>query len=477
MATNTLSVGATAQSDVQLQESDRQRLDGIVQKMVANKESDGNIRWVVNDFKQKYGKKPQTLLQKAGGVAGKGLKLASKLVPKMAFGPIGDLVTPEGREAARGAIGSTVQSLAKPVVSAASGISGLAGMQIVPKGGVNIPMFGKVTPYETPQGAAATGLTQTMGRQVSPEQVQQTKQTQFSRSLNDLMTGATSYLEVGAPGLGKLAKRPLTFVAEKLYQSALKPSTKLAPDVVKNVIKTGLEERVWLTEGGVERVASKIDSMEGRLGDAIDKAKEAGLTINTKGMQEYVNQVKDFFKYDVDVEAGKAAVKELDGLVKNFTKQYGKEMPLEVAQKIKVSTGQQLAKYYDRMTSVGVEGRKQMTRFLKDKIVEKAPIVGDINSRLKNLYELDKVLSSATNRIGNLNLLGLGSKILSAGGIASKSKLATALGIATSLIRPSGKSGLAIGLNELAKGGSAISQVARPAITGALNMLLNKNGR
>lgn len=39
-----------------LQESDRQRLDGIVQKMINNKETDADIRWVVNDFKQKYGK-------------------------------------------------------------------------------------------------------------------------------------------------------------------------------------------------------------------------------------------------------------------------------------------------------------------------------------------------------------------------------------------------------------------------------------
>lgn len=39
-----------------LKDTDRQRLDGIVQKMVQNKESDENIRAVVEDFKSKYGK-------------------------------------------------------------------------------------------------------------------------------------------------------------------------------------------------------------------------------------------------------------------------------------------------------------------------------------------------------------------------------------------------------------------------------------
>ncbi len=41
---------------IQLSESDRQRLDGIVRRMVANRESDAAIQAVVNDFKQKYGR-------------------------------------------------------------------------------------------------------------------------------------------------------------------------------------------------------------------------------------------------------------------------------------------------------------------------------------------------------------------------------------------------------------------------------------
>lgn len=37
-----------------LSEQNRQRLDGIVQQMIANNESDANIRFVVDDFKRKY---------------------------------------------------------------------------------------------------------------------------------------------------------------------------------------------------------------------------------------------------------------------------------------------------------------------------------------------------------------------------------------------------------------------------------------
>lgn len=43
--------------DIVLKEADRSKLDGIVQKMIANKESDDNIKFVVSDFKAKYGVK------------------------------------------------------------------------------------------------------------------------------------------------------------------------------------------------------------------------------------------------------------------------------------------------------------------------------------------------------------------------------------------------------------------------------------
>ena len=45
------------QEDIILNENDRKKLDGIVQKMQANKESDDDIQFVVNDFKTKYGVK------------------------------------------------------------------------------------------------------------------------------------------------------------------------------------------------------------------------------------------------------------------------------------------------------------------------------------------------------------------------------------------------------------------------------------
>ena len=49
-----------------LQEKDRQKLDGIVRQMVANKESDSDIQFVVNDFKSRYDTQPE--VQPKGGL-------------------------------------------------------------------------------------------------------------------------------------------------------------------------------------------------------------------------------------------------------------------------------------------------------------------------------------------------------------------------------------------------------------------------
>lgn len=51
-----------------LQEQDKQKLDGIVKQMLANKESDQNIQMVVDDFKQKYSRQAPVEEKKVGGL-------------------------------------------------------------------------------------------------------------------------------------------------------------------------------------------------------------------------------------------------------------------------------------------------------------------------------------------------------------------------------------------------------------------------
>ncbi len=273
-----------------------------------------------------------------------------------------------------------------------------------------------------------------------------------------------SALEVATAGGGSVVKRPITQAAERLYQSALKPT---ASAIEKGVVKTGLAERVWLTKGGVEKAASKIDELEGALGAAIDAAKAEGATVSTNGLREFVDPIRKWYE-TVDVAGSKAAKEYIDKTLRDFTKKYGANVPIEEAQKLKVNTMRYLRNAYGELSNVQKETQKQIARFLKEGIVEKAPAVGDINARLKNLYALDQSLEGAARRIGNLNLLGLGAKI----GAAAGGKAGAVLGIAADLLDKAGiKSGAAIGLNEIAKLAGSGSTVPAAAL---LNYILGK---
>jgi hypothetical protein len=284
-------------------------------------------------------------------------------------------------------------------------------------------------------------------------------------------------IDIASAGLPveKLLKTPLTKVAEKLYQTAMKPgAVKVAGKVVveaKDIVKIGLDEGVWLTKGGVERVATKIDDFEDMLGKVIDEAKQKGVTISTKGLKSYLAEAKKFFSNQFNVEDAKKSVAEIDAIGNKFIKEFGDNIPIEKAQEIKVATGQALRKYYDKMSSAGIEGTKQGVRYLKDKIVEAAPQAGNINQRLSNLYKFDQALQKASGRIGNLNLLGLPSKI---GGAVAGAHGAVVGKLMELLDAPSIKSGLAIGLDRLAKGGQTALKGVKIPLSNLINHIVDE---
>lgn len=279
-----------------------------------------------------------------------------------------------------------------------------------------------------------------------------------NKNVRDLSLGQKIMqpIDVATAGLPveQIVKKPLTLIAEKLYQSALKPgNVKVAGKIVTKadeLVKIGLNERVWLTKGGVEKVANRIDDFENMIGEVIENAKSKG-AVDVNKVRSYVDEAKKFFQNQANVPEAKKALQEIDEIGKAFRKEYGAFMSLKKAQEIKVATGQSLKKYYDRMTSAGIEATKQLTRGLKEQIVEKAPQMGAINQRLSNLYKFDQALTKASGRIGNLNLMGLPSKITGGLGGAKGFVVGKLLELADA---PAIKSGVAINLDRLASAGN-----------------------
>lgn len=89
-----------------LNEQDKQKLDGIVKQMLAEKESDETIQMVVNDFKQKYSRQATAPAQEnTGNLLGTAAKVTDTL---FGGGKIGDYI---GTKIAQGKLGNTVQKL------------------------------------------------------------------------------------------------------------------------------------------------------------------------------------------------------------------------------------------------------------------------------------------------------------------------------------------------------------------------------
>ena len=120
-----------------LTEERRKQLDGIVGQMVNNKESDSNIRFVVDDFKQKYQgesavqaptQPKKDLLQKTGDIVNKifpGEKIGEAIGTQIAK----SRVAPEARQFVEP--GPTGSQIAGDVASVALNIAGVKGAGMV----------------------------------------------------------------------------------------------------------------------------------------------------------------------------------------------------------------------------------------------------------------------------------------------------------------------------------------------------------
>lgn len=246
--------------------------------------------------------------------------------------------------------------------------------------------------------------------------------------------------------------------AERLYQSAMKPSlSRENLPKIPGIIRTGLDEAIILSQGGVEKVASRIDTMEEQLGNAIEEAGKKNGMVPVNALKGYVEEAKLWFSHISDIEYRKKAVKDIDAVFKNFKKQYGNAVPVEEAQKIKVATYRWLKDAYGELASPIKEANKQLVRGLKEGIVDVAPMAGNINARLKKLYAFDEQLSKSTGRIKNLNLLGLGTKVLATTG----GKVGAIMAVFNQLLGAPGKSAAAITLDRLGKMLNALDPLQR----------------
>ncbi len=341
-------------------------------------------------------KKPTSFLEKVTGASEKFLETGKEFIAP----------------AARG--------LTRPFVQAKAGVEGLIPGGKTGKEPVPTP-FGEIKPIGTEGGLKQSGF---------------------------------ETLDLALLGLPveKLAIKPLQAIAKKLFGSAFKAKNVLKGGKVivsaDDLIKTGLDEKILVTSGIVEKVGSKIDDVFSVIDDAIAQGKAAGKKIKTEPLINFMDDLNNFFRNQVDVKGSKEAIKQIDDITENFLVKFGDEIPIEVAQTVKKNTNALIRKSFGQLTAASTEGQKQIARFLKEGVLEKAPIVGTANKRAKALIEFEKFAIKASNRISSSNLLGFPAKV---GGAVAGGPGLVAGKLLELVDSPALKSAAAIGIDQLAK--------------------------
>lgn len=212
--------------------------------------------------------------------------------------------------------------------------------------------------------------------------------------------------------VGAIAK---TKLPERIYQSALKPTWQMFQKEGHDLLKTGLEMGIPVNANGMATVTKRIADIGKEVEQGVIAHGAAGRTVDANKVLSALDDLYDFYK---NTAAPENSLKILDDLKRQFTQYHGQQIPIELAQKLKVNTYQELKTAYGEMKEAKIEGLKNIARGLKEQIETVFPEVKDLNAEQSKLLNLDDALYRALWRIENHQMMGIGSGIAGTAGHA-----------------------------------------------------------
>lgn len=263
--------------------------------------------------------------------------------------------------------------------------------------------------------------------------------------------------------------------AQRLYQTALKPSTTLSPAESETLVQTGLDHGIPVSKTGLVKLSGLIDDVNQKIADVI--AGRPNVPIDPNAVALRANQIQPTFASQVNASQDLAALEasksqflaeqgarpavppSATGLVDEYGNpimsggtpaQPAPPMTAAAAQTMKQGTYRQLSgKAYGELQSASVEAQKALARGLKEELATQFPELSNLNATDSKLLDLQPVLEKAVARIGNHQVMGIGTPLAAAGVKAAtgSGKIAAIAGIGKMVFDdPAVKSRLAISL-------------------------------
>ena len=246
--------------------------------------------------------------------------------------------------------------------------------------------------------------------------------------------------------VGKVVPPFLRTASERIYQSALKPSTTIAPGKVRGMVQTGLQEGIPVSAGGVDKLSGLIDDVNTNIAQTIGSG--SGKTVNPFAVASRLSNTAQRFQTQVNPEADLNAISDAGN---EFLRNNPDPIPAEDAQAMKTGTYQQLrGKAYGELKSSAIESQKALARGIKEELNSQFPELSNLNAQDSSLLNLQSALERAVQRQGNHQLIGISTPIAGIAGraLTGSAKLgAVAAAVKAIVDMPAVKSSLAIALN------------------------------
>jgi hypothetical protein len=269
-----------------------------------------------------------------------------------------------------------------------------------------------------------------------------------------------------ARAVGNVAGKPVSRALllgktpEGAYESALKPSTTLSDADRAAMVKTGLENSIPVSRGGLETLSNRIDDLNNAIKGEI--AKDPNRPISTVPAIRNLKSVRDQFSNQVTPQPDLAEIQQVQNnfLTNPKIAPQGagpgpSSLPASEAQAMKTGTYRALGdKAYGELKGANIEAQKSLARGLKDEIATQFPEIGNLNAAESKLLDLQPALERAVARKGNHQLFGIGTPISAAAteALTGSGKLAAVAGVLKAVLDdPFVKSRLAIAIS---KGGN-----------------------
>jgi hypothetical protein len=204
-------------------------------------------------------------------------------------------------------------------------------------------------------------------------------------------------------------------VPQKLYQSALKPPPgSYSTADVQGMVQTGLENKIPVSAGGIDRLNGLIKNLNQEVQAQIDAGAQAGQSVNKYAISSRLGATAKKFATQVNPAADLNAV----GASGNeFLDSQPTNIPVGDAQKLKSGTYQQLGnKAYGELSSATIEAQKSLARGIKEELETQFPEIKNLNAAESKLYDLQPALERAVRRIDNHDIISLGSKVAGGAG-------------------------------------------------------------